>query len=177
MPLYVYLCGGMRPRDGVYWQDIVRAAVPPDENIVYLDPCKKRKGPEEKEDLPEFMAYDLFDAAKADIIFVNMEPENPGGFMLCVEVGYGMGIHGNKQMRIIVNQDPENSDNPLYRYRRCINGLGNPNKVYKTLDEGIVMLRRVVAQFRKEVDVDEARGGKPQAASEDMRGGAKVSSK
>ncbi|OHA10943.1 MAG: hypothetical protein A3H69_05890 [Candidatus Sungbacteria bacterium RIFCSPLOWO2_02_FULL_47_9] len=163
--MYIYLCGGMRPdKDGVFWQDRVRQAVPPDENIVYLDPCKKRKGLGEKEDLPEFTAYDLFDAAKADIIFVYMEPSNPGGFMACVEIGYAMGIHGNRQIRIIVNQDPENSENPFYRYRRCINALGNPNKVYKTLDEGIVMLRRVVAQFRKNVDASEVLGEKPPSA-------------
>ncbi|OGZ97619.1 MAG: hypothetical protein A3G49_03510 [Candidatus Sungbacteria bacterium RIFCSPLOWO2_12_FULL_41_11] len=159
MPFYIYFCGGMRPnKNGIYWQDIVRKAVPPDKDIRYLDPCKKRKVPGENEDLQEFFALDLFWAGMAHIIFVNMEPTNPGGHMGALEIGYVLGQAGREKLVIIVNQDPSDSDNALYRYRGVINAAGNPNKVYKTIDEGIVMLKRAVAQFRENPDAKEAYG-------------------
>src|SRR3990172_3628287 len=159
MPLFIYLLGDMRPdENGVWWQDIVRKEVPPDEEIRYLDPAKKRKGPGESEDLQEFFSLDLFFAAKSDIIFGNITAKNPGGHMGALELGFVLGQAGGEKLVIIVNQDPDRSENPFYRYRSCINAAGNPNKVYKTLDEGIVMLKRAVAQFRKHLDPKEAIG-------------------
>lgn len=80
MQLKIYLAGGYRAQ----WKHEVRDACL---GHTYLDPeFGKLKTPE------EYTPFDLLLISQADLVFGVMTEDNPGGYALCLELGYAKGL-------------------------------------------------------------------------------------
>jgi nucleoside 2-deoxyribosyltransferase len=126
--LVVYLAGGTRSG----WGELVKAAVP---GPIYLDP--KVHGLKEEDDYTD---WDLTAVAMADVIFCNLEKDNPSGAGLATEVGAAAAL-GKK---IIYYEEPEFKFTRYFgMVRRCA------TDVVPTLEDGHETLRMYMKEFRE----------------------------
>lgn len=118
IPLQVYLSGGMHPKQvgeaKVFWHDQVQEAVPPGRIVHYLDPRLNR--PDFNRALhhaggDEFMPHDgwgsldMAMAEEADVVFGNLEKDNPGGEGAVAETFLNKG-RKPFGLRVVVLEDP-----------------------------------------------------------------------
>ena len=98
--MIVYLAGGMRTP----WRDEVRNFLTW-KDITYLDPCDHHLS-----DSAQYTIWDLAAIDRCDVLFGYMEPDNPGGQGLALEIGYARARgkiviladrSDNKYMRIV----------------------------------------------------------------------------
>lgn len=154
--IVIYQAGGMHKKEYAgtiqHWQEYMRSEVPEHRLIRYHDPCRDRNV-EGIEHLP-FYAYSALDkwhAAKAHIIFANLEADNPGGHGSIFETALQEGTrpHG---LRIIVNADSHKPvdlvSGDIRRYRQAIEWGAHPRKYFPTLEKGMMYLATLLARFR-----------------------------
>ena len=73
----IYLAGGFRSG----WQAGVIKQLP---GYIFLDPSQHNI-----KDPKEYTIWDLEAIRQCDIVLANMEPTNPGGYSLALEIGFG----------------------------------------------------------------------------------------
>jgi hypothetical protein len=126
--LVVYLAGGTRSG----WGELVKAAVP---GPLYLDP--KGHGLKDEDDYTD---WDLTAVAMADVIFCNLEKDNPSGAGLATEVGAAAALG-----KTIIYFEEKGF--PYSKYfgmvRRCA------TDVVPTLEDGHERLRQYMKRFRE----------------------------
>lgn len=191
IPIGVYLSGGMHPKQvgekKIFWHNEVQAVAPSGRMMHYFDPRLNR--PDFKPELyhaggiNEFMPHDgwgsldLAMAERADIVFGNLEKDNPGGEGAIAETFLHKGMKPSG-LRIVVLEDPLNDGRGEFRdisdgkgnfvkalmpnrarYRRFFMFAGNPYLpvegpsaefpalAYQTLEEGIRFFKQATQQF------------------------------
>jgi nucleoside 2-deoxyribosyltransferase len=120
----VYLAGGMHDDWRLKVIDKARG-------FKYLDPSLGNSP------LPEeYTTRDLLHVRASDIIFANLERDNPSGIGLALEVGYGKALG---KVVILVNQQPKN------RYMAIIEHTADVT--YGKLDDGIDFLNKLKGEL------------------------------
>jgi nucleoside 2-deoxyribosyltransferase len=113
----IYLAGGFRSG----WQAGVIKQLP---EYKFLDPSQHNiKEPK------EYTNWDLDAIRQCDIVLANMEPTNPGGYSLALEVGYARAL--NKTV-VFVDQI---EDATVSRYFEMVRQCSDLN--FKTLDQAV----------------------------------------
>lgn len=113
----IYLAGGFRSG----WQAVVAGKLP---NCEFLDPSA-HKIP----DPTEYTRWDLDAIRRCDLVLANMEPTNPGGYSLALEVGFAKAL-GKSILFVDQVEDPSVS-----RYFEMVRQCSD--RVFKTLDEAV----------------------------------------
>ncbi len=122
--LKVYLAGGFQSG----WQDKVMPAVP---SLDYFDP--RSHGLQAK---AEYTAWDLEAIRRSDCVFACLEPTNPGGYALALEVGFGKALG----KFVILVDEKSATDGQTARYLEMLTETADV--AFKTLQEGIDFLER-----------------------------------
>lgn len=81
MKTIVYLAGGMKSA----WRDLVINGC--EDNIEFISPCNHLL-----DNPKQYTLWDLHAIKKSDIIFGLMEPDNPSGIGLSLEIGYAKAL-------------------------------------------------------------------------------------
>lgn len=119
----VYLAGGMKSG----WQQRVKEAVPQHQ---YLDPSTH--GLDEE---TQYTLWDLRAICSADILFVYFEANNPSGYGLSLEVGYGAALGKH----IILVDEKSRSDFDVGRRLGMLRACSHV--VVQSLDDGLRVLQ------------------------------------
>jgi hypothetical protein len=82
-PLKIYLAGGLRSN----WQERFIEQFEDQSNFIFFNPREHRL-----DEANEYTLWDLYHVSKADIIFAYMEKDNPSGYGLTLEIGYGKAL-------------------------------------------------------------------------------------
>lgn len=138
----IYFAGGMRTD----WQDIVRARIKGHPCIViFIDPREHGQ-----RDEACYTAWDLEGVADSDIVFGNLEADNPSGAGLAVEFGYARGMERGvaEPKRIIFVNDPKFPQNRYFGMARALSDV-----VVDTLDAGIEALIAVLNEYAPPVEL------------------------
>ena len=121
----VYLAGGMKSG----WQDVVRREV---EHHTYYDPRDHALT-----NWRHYSAWDLGMIVQCDWVFGYFEKDNPSGYGLCAEIGYGKGL--GKQIILV---DEISGVSELHsRHLRIVEALADA--WFYDFDEGIDFLARL----------------------------------
>jgi hypothetical protein len=124
----VYLSGGMSTGDN--WQDKV---IKQCSQFKFIDPRNhKLSNPK------EYTEWDLLGVYNADIVFAYMDKDNPSGYGLTLEIGYGKGLN-----KIIIMVDEQNKSN-MEIVRCCADFL------YDNLKDGIDKLNESALYLRNQ---------------------------
>jgi hypothetical protein len=124
-PESIYLAGGFQSG----WQDKVKTAVP---EFSYLDP--RSHGLEDK---TEYTVWDLEAVRRCSWVFAYLEPTNPGGFALALEVGYAKALG----KRVIFVDEKSALDQQTGRYLAMV--AATADVVFHKLEDGIEFLQKL----------------------------------
>lgn len=113
----IYLAGGFRSG----WQAEVIKQLP---RYLFLDPSQHNIN-----DPKEYTNWDLDAIRQCDIVLANMEPTNPGGYSLALEIGFARAL--NKTV-LLVDQIEDSSVSRYFEMvRQC------SDRIFKTLDQAV----------------------------------------
>jgi nucleoside 2-deoxyribosyltransferase len=144
----VYLAGGFAREGEVDWREIIHEAARPDHwrehlylpNIEIFDPFKKERGDAEvtakiPPDNYSYWGWDVFKIKEADIVFVYLQPTNPGvGTFVELGLAHGLGKH------IIVVMERGNGDEEIPdRYRESMRWFADA--YYEDFNKGVQYLQ------------------------------------
>lgn len=119
----VYLAGGFKSG----WQAQVIEQLP---GLDFLDPSQHKI-----QDPAEYTQWDLNAIRASDIVLGYMEPTNPGGYSLALEIGFAHAL-GKKVLLVDEINDPSVSKY-FEMVRQC------SGRVFATLDQAIDHLRKL----------------------------------
>jgi nucleoside 2-deoxyribosyltransferase len=119
----VYLAGGFKSG----WQAQVIEQLP---GLDFLDPSQHKI-----QDPAEYTQWDLNAIRASDIVLGYMEPTNPGGYSLALEIGFAHAL-GKKVLLVDEINDPSVSKY-FEMVRQC------SGRVFATLDRAIDHLRKL----------------------------------
>ena len=122
--LKVYLAGGFQSG----WQDKVMRAVP---SLYYFDP--RSHGLKSK---AEYTAWDLEAIRRSDCIFAYLEPTNPGGYALALEIGFAKALG----KFVVLIDEKSVGDDQAARYLEMLTETSEVS--FKSLQEGIDFLEK-----------------------------------
>jgi len=126
--LLVYLAGGFQSG----WQDKVMKKTL---CLEYIDP--RIHG---LDDEKEYTEWDLSAISKSDVVFAYLEPTNPGGYSLALELGYAKALG-----KYIIFIDEKSTKNvTISNYFGMVRSVAN--EVYVSLEEGIEGLSKLVGR-------------------------------
>lgn len=113
----IYLAGGFASK----WQTVVQQGLP---HFDFIDPSRNDiRNPQ------EYTRWDLDAIRRCDVVLANMEPTNPGGYALSLEVGFAKAL--DKKI-IFIDQI---TDSSLSRYFEMIRQCSD--KTFTTVEEAI----------------------------------------
>lgn len=124
-PDAVYLAGGFQSG----WQDKVKLEVP---QFTYYDP--RGHGLENKD---EYTLWDLEAVRRCNWVFAYLEPTNPGGYALALEIGYAKALG----KRVIFVDEKSATDAQTGRYLAMIAAAADV--VFTKLEDGIDFLKKL----------------------------------
>ena len=119
----VYLAGGFKSG----WQAQVIEQLP---GLDFRDPSQHKI-----QDPAEYTQWDLNAIRASDIVLGYMEPTNPGGYSLALEIGFAHAL-GKKVLLVDEIDDPSVSKY-FEMVRQC------SGRVFATLDQAIEQLRKL----------------------------------
>lgn len=125
----VYLAGGFRSG----WQAIVKAAVP---GVRWLDPSIHHI-----KDPKKYTQWDLRAIRSSDLVLANMEPSNPGGYALALEVGFAKALG---KAILLIDQHEERERRRYFEMVRQV-----ADRRFDTLQAAIVYLGRRLHRNRQ----------------------------
>ena len=121
----IYLAGGFYSG----WQDHVIDAVP---GPIYLDP--RQHGLTDPRD---YTRWDLEAIEECDTMFAIFEESNPGGYALCLEIGYAKGLG-----KTVIFVDERLNDPKASRYMAMVHC--SSDFVFPSLEDGVSFFREFV---------------------------------
>lgn len=122
LPKKIYLAGGFRSG----WQARVIRRLPEYE---FFDPSQQNIY-----DPKEYTNWDLDAIRKCDILLGNMEPTNPGGYSLALEVGFAVAL--SKTILLVDKIEDVAIDRYFEMVRQC------SDHVFENLDQAVGYLSR-----------------------------------
>ena len=118
----VYLAGGFKSG----WQAKVIKQLP---GLDFLDPSHHKI-----QDPAEYTRWDLNAIRASDIVLAYMEPTNPGGYSLALEIGFAHAL--SKKVLLVDEIDNPSVSKYFEMVRQC------SGRVFATLDQAIDHLRK-----------------------------------
>ena len=128
----VYLAGGMKTN----WQSIVESSFVDYEDVVFINPMYNNTN-----DLQEIVGIDLFGVKQCDIIFAYLEEDNPSGYGMTFEIGYGLALG---KTVILVNEQSESNVYTTF-------ADGAVDILSESFDSGLLSLHKMLNIFYKRV--------------------------
>ena len=112
------------------WQDRVKAAIP---SLEYFDPRDHGL-----QDPVQYITWDMHHIRIADVVFAYMEKDNPSGYGLATEVGYGKA----SGKTIILVDERSAVDDKFREYFITVRALSDIT--FDSLEDGISLLKQFV---------------------------------